>query len=398
MTSLGFAWRSLTREPARSVLGAVGVGVVGALLLDMLMLSRGLLVSFQDLLAGTGYDVRVTAAETLPGLGPPIPDASRAVAAIARLPEVADVVAVRFEVASVLARDGRALEVTIVGTGPRREADWRVLRGRDLSPGGAVPEVVVNESIVRQLGVGPGGTLALRPGRPGPDSAAPPTAFRIVGVAEFPFEIAGERLAAVPIPALRAAGIGADRDEADLLLVASRPGTPSELTAAAIQRVTPALHPASTAELVDRFRRTDFSYFRQVALVLSTVTSFFAFLLVATLLTVSVNQRLGEVAALRALGFSRRRVAADLLAEAALLMVAGALVAVPVGLVLAGLLDHILRGIPGLPTRLHFFVIEPRALVLHALLLAAAGLLAALGPVIRAVRLPPAPTLRQEVS
>jgi putative ABC transport system permease protein len=397
MTSFGFAWRSLTREPARSALGAVGIGVVGALLLDMLMLSRGLLVSFQDLLSGTGYDVRVTATESLPGLGPSVQDAGAAVATLARLPEVGEVVATRFEVAMLKGRDGKAREVTVLGAGPHRQSDWRILRGRDLAPSGAA-EVVVNETIAGQSGGEPGGTLALRPGRAGSDSAAPLATFRVVGVAEFPFEVGGERLAATTLPALRAAGIGADRDEADLLLVASRPGTPSVVTAAAIRQAMPSLHPASTEELVERFRRGDFSYFRQVAIVLSTVTSFFAFLLVATLLTVSVNQRLGEVAALRALGFSRRRVARDLLAEAALLMAAGALIAVPVGLVLARVLDHILKGMPGLPVRLHFFVVEPRALATHALLLGIAGLLAALGPVIRAVRLPPAPTLRSEVS
>jgi hypothetical protein len=39
--------------------------------------------------------------------------------------------------------------------------------------------------------------------------------------------------------------------------------------------------------------------------VLTTVTLAFALLLISVLLTVSVNQRLGEIAALRALGFSR---------------------------------------------------------------------------------------------
>ena len=50
---------------------------------------------------------------------------------------------------------------------------------------------------------------------------------------------------------------------------------------------------------------------------------FFTFLLVTTLLTVSVNQRLGEVAALRALGFARRRVVSDLIWESMLLVGAG---------------------------------------------------------------------------
>ena len=54
--SRGGRWR---REPARAVLAVAGVTVIGALLFDMLLLSRGLLVSFRDLLDTAGYDVRV---------------------------------------------------------------------------------------------------------------------------------------------------------------------------------------------------------------------------------------------------------------------------------------------------------------------------------------------------
>jgi hypothetical protein len=52
---------------------------------------------------------------------------------------------------------------------------------------------------------------------------------------------------------------------------------------------------------------------------------------------------------------------------------------------------------PGLPERLHFFVFEPRALVLHAALLLVTGLLAAAYPVRVAIVMPIADTLRREV-
>ena len=56
MRPLSFAWRSLTRQPARAVLGIVGIAAVGALLFDMLLLSRGLVLSFGDLLESVGFD------------------------------------------------------------------------------------------------------------------------------------------------------------------------------------------------------------------------------------------------------------------------------------------------------------------------------------------------------
>ena len=120
-------------------------------------------------------------------------------------------------------------------------------------------------------------------------------------------------------------------------------------------------------------------------------------MLITVLLTVSVNQRLGEIAALRAIGFSRRRMAADVLC----------------GVGAAGghrrprgdsarasrssmWLDAILRSLPGVPATLHFFVFEPRALWLHAALLAAALCGAAIYPIWLVARLPIATTLRRE--
>ena len=50
MKSLAFAARSLVRQPGRAALGILGIAAVGALLFDMLLLSRGLVVSFRHLL------------------------------------------------------------------------------------------------------------------------------------------------------------------------------------------------------------------------------------------------------------------------------------------------------------------------------------------------------------
>ena len=148
---------------------------------------------------------------------------------------------------------------------------------------------------------------------------------------------------------------------------------------------------------MEQFNANAFSYFRQISSVLSTMTLAFAFLLIATLLTMSVNQRLGEVAALRALGFPRRRIAANLLWESALLVGVGGTAALPVGGLLALVLDRILRRMPGVPARLHFFVFEPQTVALHAALLCITGLLAAVYPVWIATRLPIAATLRREI-
>jgi putative ABC transport system permease protein len=110
-----------------------------------------------------------------------------------------------------------------------------------------------------------------------------------------------------------------------------------------------------------------------------------------------VNQRLGAIAALRALGFSRRRVVADVLCESALIVGIGGVLSLPLGWALAMQLDGILKRMPGIPADLHFFVFEDRALALHAVLLAATAVLAALYPMRIVARLPIATTLRNEV-
>jgi putative ABC transport system permease protein len=109
-----------------------------------------------------------------------------------------------------------------------------------------------------------------------------------------------------------------------------------------------------------------------------------------------VNQRFAEIASLRALGFARRRIVADLLWESALMVGTGGLIALPVGGLLASRLDAILKAMPGLPERLHFFVMEPRSALLYVALLTGTGILAALYPVYLAARLPIAATLRKE--
>ena len=162
-------------------------------------------------------------------------------------------------------------------------------------------------------------------------------------------------------------------------------------------QAAPGLHVVTNEEILERFSRVEFSYFRQISVVLATVTLFFGFLLIAVLLTVSVNQRMAEIAALRAIGLSRGRVIAGVLWESALLVGTGGIIAVPLGFALSIWLDRILRAMPGVPADLHFFVFEPRALVLHVALLGIASIVAALYPMRLVAALPIAATLRREV-
>jgi putative ABC transport system permease protein len=221
--------------------------------------------------------------------------------------------------------------------------------------------------------------------------------FTVSGVAEFPFDTPNGSTVATSIDMLAAACGGNELDAADVIMVASQENVSTDAAAVDVAQLLPELSVLSNAEAVSRFERGGFTYFRQISTVLTTVTLSFAVLLITVLLTVSVNQRLGEIAALRALGFSRWRVVADVLCESVLIVGGGGLLSLPLGALLAAGLDRILKRIPGIPAEVHFFVFEPSALRVHLLLLIATAIIAALYPIRIVARLPIAATLRDEV-
>jgi len=399
MTSFGFAWRSLTRQPARALLGVTGVSVVGALLFDMLLLSGGLAVSFRDLLDGLGFDVRVTANQWVPSRGPLIGDGAGVLAKLRGLREVQDVTLLRFGQAEVVLDDDPDFSANFMGIRGRARKSWTVIEGQDLpeQDDPSIPSILVNRSLADKARLSAGDLLRLR-GTCEPGAAAMPTTdFRVAGIVAFRFEAAGHHDSVTGLDAFLRACEPRDPDAATLFLVASHAEAGPAATVRAIRQALPDLHAYTNQQFVDRMQVTDFSYFRQISFALSTITLFFAFLLIATLLTVSVNQRLGEVAALRALGFRRRRIIADLLWESALFVGAGGLVALPLGGLIAGRLDAILREMPGIPAGLHFFVFQPRVVAEYTVLLAVTGVLAAAYPIYLAARLPITATLRREV-
>jgi putative ABC transport system permease protein len=398
MTSGALAWRTVTAERARAVLALIGVTVIGALLFDMLLLSRGLLVSFRELLDSTGYDVRVTATDSVM-FRAPIRHAAELARDIAGLPEVKDVAILRRELAS-LQVDDKHRDVTVLSVSPgaaERQA-WRIVSGMGFSPEERLddPPLIVSRRLAESLRLSPGSSVRLRISPPGESTALPSVEMRVVGIAEFVFETGEDLPVAVSPEGLDRARATRGDDEADVVLVKARPESGSAAVVAAIRQRRPDVQAFSNEQIVGQLSVNGFAYFRQISYVLSTITLGFAFLLVATLLTVSVNQRLGQVAALRALGLPRRRIAATLLWETVWLVGVGGLLSVPVGWALASQLDRILRQMPGIPDRVHFFVFEPSAVLVHLALLAVTGAVAAVYPIWIATRLPIAATLRLE--
>ncbi len=399
MSAFAFACRTLVRQPARAGLGVLGIAAVGALLFDMLMLANGLVLSMRDLLDRSGFEVRITATPALPGSGPRLTGAAAAAARIAALPEVDEAVPLRFGTGEVDAPSRpSALPIALVGMDPSRRRGWTIERGRDLSRSGEAREIVINDALAAATARSPGDWITVRASCDAGRTAMPPMTFRIAGIVRFPFDTVSQMTAAISrVDVVEACG-GEARDEADLILVTTSRGYSADQARDAIARLEPGLAALTNGQVVGRLDASGFSYFRQISAVLATVTAAFGLLLITVLLTVSVNQRLGTIAALRAIGLSRRRVVADVVCESALMVGAGGMLAVPLGFLLAGWFDRILTQIPGLPGELHFFVFQPRALLVHAGVMAATAILAAAYPVQLVARLPITATLRDEVT
>ena len=138
------------------------------------------------------------------------------------------------------------------------------------------------------------------------------------------------------------------------------------------------------------------SYFRQLALILGAVSLFVGFLLVTTLVTVSVNERVGEIGVMRAIGISTRHIVEQVVLEGVAISVSGSLIGLLLGLVTARYLNAILSDFPGLPMAIDFFLFQPADAWKALGMLMVAGILAGIYPAWRAASLPIATTLRRE--
>jgi putative ABC transport system permease protein len=121
-----------------------------------------------------------------------------------------------------------------------------------------------------------------------------------------------------------------------------------------------------------------------------------SFLLVTTLVTVSVSERVGEIAVMRAIGVSRLHVVEQIVIEGLVISAAGAITGLGLGLISARYLNGILAAFPGLPVAIDFFLFQPRAAWSALGLLGLSGIVAGVYPAWRGASLPIAATLRRD--
>jgi putative ABC transport system permease protein len=383
--------RSLLRRRARTLLALVGIGISAALLLDMTMLATGLTDSFGKLMGVQGYALRVTPAGTLPfDSEAGIHDADRVEAEIRAVPGVRAVAPVLGAQLYLVRGDSAGEPLFTVGIDPAAQMLYRLTNGRDPGPG----EAVVSEPLAAAYHLAPGDViplaaqLGLSLGRPQEVEN-----FRVSGVGDFLYDAAGQRSLAIPLADARR--LTSRPDQVSLFAVAALEGANQDTLARRIERAVHGVSAYSTAELMAAMSQR-LLYFRQLATILGSVALVVTALLVATIVTIGVRERFGEIATLRAIGVSRWHLLRGVVAEGLVLAVVGCLLGLPVGFWMAGRLDRILLSFPGIPAKLSFFVFHGSRVAAAMAVVIAAGALAGLLPGAQALTVPLGRALREE--
>ena len=386
------AQASLTRHRGRTILAVLGVAVAAAMLLDMVMLATGMRESFRELLLSRGFEIRLAPKGTLPfDTDATIPGVSAIIATLRTNPDVREISPVLGASIHVLAGN-RDVSGSVLGIDPSVQGDYELLSGQDV----AAPNFIVgNDHLLNQLGAHIGDTLSVAIGYdPQTRTYSGQRKLILTGRVKFIYGANDQSSAAVRRETLEAMG-GQNHDRASLFMIRVRKGADAERVRDWIEKQLPNVTAISIATAIKQVDER-LSYFRQLALILGAVSLFVGFLLVTTLVTVSVNERAGEIAVMRAIGVSRSHVVEQIVIEGVAISLAGAVLGLALGLVTARYLNTILSAFPGLPMAIDFFLFQPKAAWSALGLLIASGIGAGVYPAWRAASLPIAESLRRE--
>ncbi|MDP9278331.1 MAG: FtsX-like permease family protein [Gemmatimonadota bacterium] len=387
------AQASLIRHRSRTLLAVLGVAVAAAMLLDMVMLATGMRESFRELLLSRGFELRLAPRGTLPfDTDATIPGVGAITAILRTNPDIREISPVMG--GSIHVRIGnRDVSGSVLGIDPAVQGDYQLLSGRHPTTADAI---VVNDYLLGRLGARVGDTISVATGYdPQTRTYSGQRRLVITGRVKFIYGAAEQSSSAMRRETLESMSDASKRDRASLFMVKVRKGADAERVRDWIDAQLPNVTAISIATAIAQVDAR-LSYFRQLSLILGAVSLFVGFLLVTTLVTVSVNERAGEIAVMRAIGVSKAHVIQQIVIEGVAISFAGAVLGLGLGLVTARYLNAILSAFPGLPMAIDFFLFQPRAAWSALGLLIASGIGAGVYPAWRAASLPIAESLRRE--
>jgi ABC-type lipoprotein release transport system permease subunit len=384
---------SLIQHRARTILAVLGVAVAAAMLLDMVMLATGMRESFRELLLSRGFDIRLAPKGTLPfDTDATIPSVDAISKVLRTNPDIREISPVLGASIHIQAAN-RDVSGSVLGIDPAVQGDYELLSGQDVTQPDAI---VVNDHMLNQIRARIGDTLTVATGYdPQTRTYSGQRKLVLIGRVRFIYGAAEQSSAAVRRETLEGMRGDAVKDRASLFMIRVRNGADPDRVRDWIETYIPTVSAISVVTAIAQVDQR-LSYFRQLAIILGAVSLFVGFLLVTTLVTVSVNERSGEIAVMRAIGISRTHILQQIVIEGVVISVAGALLGLGLGLGTARYLNSILSAFPGLPMAIDFFLFQPQAAWSALGLLVASGIAAGIYPAWRAGSLPIAETLRRE--
>ena len=390
---LQLAWSSLRRHATRTLLAILGVAVAAAMLLDMVMMSTGLRESFRELLLSRGFQLRIAPKGTLPfDTDATIENVNGIMAKLRTNPEIITISPVLGATIHIPI-NGKIVSSSVLGVNPSVQGDYGMLSGSDPI---AKDAIAVNDEFIKATRVKIGDTIDVATGyNPQLRTYAGSRKLVVTGRVRFLYGAANQLATAMQLSTLQEMGGPSRANRASLFMIKVRDDAQVEKVRAWIEKEIPEVSALSIATALAKVDQR-LSYFRQLALILGTVSLFVGFLLVTTLVTVSVNERIGEITVMRALGVSRLHIVQQIVLEGVVITLAGAIAGLGLGLITARYLNAILSSFPGLPVAIDFFLFQPRAAWTALGLLALSGIAAGVYPSFRAASLPIATTLREE--
>jgi putative ABC transport system permease protein len=428
-----YALDAIRRRPGRAAMTSLGIGLAVGLVVVLLAVSAGIQTSATTLATESGVDLLATSANAtsfISGALPPISDAHRLATEI---PANDSNVAVAspwlignlvFGNASLYAQansssvpggwsttgagtvgwipdDTSGIEVPTLynGTGFTAPGDPHYANGTYAGP--KTHQIVLDQGLAEVLGVGVGAIVWVSATAPAQVSQlgawyANATPFRVVGISGPFWLVPSALLAFVYLSEMQAilGGGTPATDYASLVLIHLNDPSTASTDQLRIEARFPQLTVLTLQDILGSIQHV-VSLYQTFGVLIGAIGVVVAALFATTVLLMSVDDRSRELALLRAIGYSRARVAGFVVEEAMLLAGLGLAIGLGVSYLGAYLLNLVLlRLVPGLPASFSFVSFDAAVIASGIALVVVVGLLSAIAPAARAMQLPVAEELR----
>jgi putative ABC transport system permease protein len=314
-------------------------------------------------------------------------------AKVRALPDVDAAAGGVLDSAKLIGRDGKVISSTGSGTAAF-SVDSHDSRFDPLTLAeGAWPvgstEVAIDRKTADANGFHVGDTI-------GVSAQGPVRDFTVSGIVTFSgADLGGTTIAAFDLPT--AQNLFGKEGKLDIVRVAGKSGVSQAQLAEEIQPLLPATARVRTAEEQQKKDSSGLGFvdfIKYFLLAFAGIALFVGSFVIANTLSITIAQRVRELATLRTIGATRRQVRRSVLVEALVIGLVGSVVGLALGFGLAKLLDSLIRTL-GIDLPSSGLVFATRTVIVSLVVGVVITLLASLRPAMRATRVPPIAAVRE---